>query len=138
MFAALQTQAWAYPTLEALHVLGIALLIGNLVALETRVLARIDTIPVAAMARLSLTLALGGFVLVACSGLLMFATQPAELLANRFFLAKMSLLVLAGGNALWFHARGSLRRLDALAKAQLLLSTALWVAIVFCGRWIAY
>jgi len=138
MFDALQSSAWAYPTLEALHVLGIALLVGNLVALEVRVFGGAAAVPVAPLARLSLTIALLGFVLAASSGLLMFGTRPGELLANRYFLSKMALLALAGANALWFHGRASLRRLDTLARAQMLLSTALWVAAVFCGRWIAY
>jgi hypothetical protein len=38
------------------------------------------------------------------------------LLANRAFLIKMGLLLAAGCNAGWFHARGSLRKLDALAR----------------------
>ena len=138
MFSALQSSVWAYPALESLHVLGIALLVGNLVALEVRVFGGAAAVPVAALARLSLTIALLGFVLAATTGLLMFSTRPGELLANRYFLTKMVLLALAGANALWFHARGSLRRLDTLARAQMLLSTALWVAAVFCGRWIAY
>lgn len=138
MFAVLQSTAWAYPALEALHVLGIALLLGNLVALEMRVFGRAEAIPVQPFAKLSLTIALAGFALAACSGLLMFATQPGELLANRYFLVKMGLLAAAGCNALFFHLRGSLRHLDGLARAQMLLSTGIWVAVVFCGRWIAY
>jgi hypothetical protein len=46
--------------------------------------------------------------------------------------------VAAGFNAGWFHLRGSLRKLDAMARVQMLLSTAIWLAVVFCGRWIAY
>ncbi|SFM44586.1 hypothetical protein [Variovorax sp. OV329] len=138
MFAALQSHDWAYPAFEALHVLGIALLLGNLVALEMRVFGRAAAIPVQPFARLSLTLALVGFGMAACTGALMFSTRPGELLANDYFLAKMALLVAAGCNALYFHLRGSLRRLDGLARAQMLLSTAIWVAVVFCGRWIAY
>ena len=76
--------------------------------------------------------------LAAATGLLMFATQPAELLANRSFLWKMGLLAAAGCNAAWFHGRGSLSKLDVIARVQLLMSTALWLAVVFCGRWIAY
>jgi hypothetical protein len=138
MFAKLQSHAWAYPSFEALHVLGIALLLGNLVALEMRVFGRAAEIPVQPFARLSLRIALVGFALAACTGLLMFSTQPAELLANRYFLVKMGLLVAAGCNALFFHWRGSLRRMDGLARALMLLSTAIWIAVVFCGRWIAY
>lgn len=138
MFAALGSHAWAYPALEAAHIVGIALLLGNLVALECRVFGAATALAPVALARLSLSLALAGFALAAASGLLMFATQPGELLANRFFVAKMGLLALAGCNAAWFHARGSLGKLDALARMQMLLSTAIWLAVVVCGRWIGY
>ena len=79
-----------------------------------------------------------GFTLAAATGLLMFATQPAELLSNRAFTLKMILLVAAACNAAWFHARGSLRKLDLPARVQMLLSTAIWLGVLFCGRWIAY
>ncbi len=138
MFAALRAHVWAYPALEVIHIVGIALLLGNLLALELRVFGRAAALPIAALARLSLSIALAGFALAAASGLLMFATQPSELLANRAFLIKMGLLTLTGANAAWFHARGSLRKLDLLARVQMLLSTAVWLGVVFCGRWIAY
>ena len=138
MFEALRSTPWAYPALVAVHIVGIALLVGNLVALEARVFGRAAVLPVDGLARLSLTIALAGFGLAAASGSLMFATQPADLLANRAFQLKMALLLLAGCNALWFHGRRSLAKLDLLARVQMLSSTAIWVAVVFCGRWIAY
>ena len=129
---------WAYPALESLHLLGVALLIGNLVALEMRVWGRARELPVAALARLSLSLALTGFALAAVTGALMFASQPGDLLANRVFTAKMALLLLAGANAAGFHARDGLRRLDRWARVQTALSLGLWIAVMICGRWIAY
>ncbi|MFN7154878.1 MAG: hypothetical protein ACK4OE_14430 [Acidovorax sp.] len=138
MFTALRTHVWAYPALEVVHIVGIALLLGNLVLLELRVFGRGAALPVKDLARLSLSVALCGFGLVAASGLLMFASQPAELLSNRIFTLKMLLLILAGCNAAWFHGRGSLARLDGLARAQMLASTVVWLAVVVCGRWIAY
>lgn len=138
MFADLKTHVWAYPALEVVHIVGIALLLGNLVLLELRVFGRGAALPVRDLARLSLSVALCGFGLAAASGLLMFATQPAELLSNRIFTLKMLLLMLAGCNAAWFHGRGSLARLDGLARAQMLASTVVWLAVVVCGRWIAY
>ena len=138
MFTFLKTNPWAYPTLEVVHIVGIALLLGNLIALEVRVFGRAAALPVPALARLSLTLALAGFSLAAASGLLMFATQPDELLGNRAFVVKMGLLALAGVNAAAFHLRGSLRKLDSAARLQMLVSTGLWLAVVVCGRWIAY
>lgn len=138
MFASLKSHAWAYPALEIFHILGIALLIGNLVLLELRVFGKGATLPVKDLARLGLGLVAMGFCMAAASGLLMFATQPEELLANRAFTLKMLLLTCAACNAAWFHGRGSLDKLDAMAKAQMVVSTLLWVAIVSCGRWIAY
>ena len=134
----LQTHPWAYPALEVVHIFGIALLLGNLVLLELRVFGRGAALPVAELARMSLTVAACGFALVVTSGLLMFSSQTQELLANRAFTLKMLLILLAGGNALAFHLRGSLQRLDTTARALMLVSTVLWLAVLTCGRWIAY
>ncbi len=129
---------WAYPALEVAHLLGIALLLGNLVTLELRAFGRGSALPLQDMARLSLGIALAGFGLAGATGLAMFATQPQELLANRAFTLKMTLLMLAGCNAAAFHARGGVGTLDAVARAQLVLSSVLWIAVLACGRWIAY
>lgn len=129
---------FAYPALEVVHIAGIALLLGNLVLFELRVWGAGSELPVPALARLALGLAVLGFSMAAASGLLMFASQPLELLANRAFLIKMGLLMLAGSNAAWFHARGSLTRMDRTARMLTLLSSGLWLAVIICGRWIAY
>jgi hypothetical protein len=68
----------------------------------------------------------------------MFASQPADLIANRAFVVKIGLVMLAGLNAAAFHARGGLRRLDAFARAQTIVSLGLWLTAMICGRWIAY
>lgn len=129
---------YAYPALEVLHITGIALLLGSLVLLELRVWGLGRELPLRPLARLSLAVTLTGFGLVAASGLLMFAAQPAELLSNRAFVLKLGLVLLAGLNAAAFHARDGLARADALARAQTVLSTGLWLVAIACGRWIAY
>lgn len=138
MFAALKSHLWAYPALEVVHIVGIGVLLGNLILLELRVFGMGPALPVRDLARLSLGLALAGFTLAAASGLLMFASQPAELLANRAFTLKMLLLLAAACNAAWFHGRGSLGKLDGWARVQMAISTVIWLAVVACGRWIAY
>ena len=135
---ALSAHAWAYPALEVAHIVGIALLLGNLVLLELRVWGVAGELPVRALARAALGLAVAGFALVVASGLTMFAANPRELLANRAFLLKMVLVGLAGLNAAVFHARGGFGRLDGLARAQTVLSLGLWLTVIICGRWIAY
>ena len=136
--AALQTHPWAFPALEAIHIAGIAVLVGNLVLFEARLLGLGSTIAIRPLARLALPLAVAGFVLAAASGLLMFATQPADLLPNPAFRLKMLLILVAGANAVWFHARGSLDRADVPGRLLAGGSLLLWLAVLACGRAIAY
>lgn len=134
----IQSNPYAYPLLEVLHIVGIALLVGNLVLVELRVWRPASTLPLRPLARSALPLALGGFALVAASGLAMFAGNPGDLLANRSFVLKMALVFAAGVNAALFHARDGLWRMDAIARAQTVLSLGLWLGVIICGRWIAY
>jgi hypothetical protein len=138
MFGWIVSHPYAYPALEVLHIVGIALLFGNLVLFELRVWGFGPELPVLPLAKLALNLSLLGFGLIGASGLLMFAGQPAELLASRSFVIKMGLVMLAGLNAAWFHARGSLQLLDQQARLLTVVSMGLWLAVIICGRWIAY
>jgi hypothetical protein len=138
MFTWIVASPWAFPALEVVHIVGIALLLGNLVLVELRVWGAGAALDLQALGRLALTLALAGFGLIVASGALMFAGQPQELLANRAFTVKIALVMLAGCNAAIFHARGGLARLDRTAKAQTLLSLGLWIGAIIAGRTIAY
>ena len=138
MFSALAAHPFAYPLLEVLHLLGLALVLGNLVLIELRVFGLGSALQARELARLSLGLVAVGFVFLGLSGLLMFATQAQELLASRTFAVKMALMSLALCNAAWFHARGSLDKLDGQARLLMVVSSVLWVLVVVAGRWIAY
>ena len=129
---------FAYPLIEAVHLAGIAAMLGSLLLVELRVWGFGAALPARPLARLALPVTLAGFALAATSGLLLFATRPAELLASNTFVFKMTLLMLAGLNAAAFHSRGSLERGDAVARAQTLASLVLWLAVLGAGRWIAY
>ena len=137
-FEGLARSSWAYPALEVVHIVGIALLLGNLVLFELRVWGAALQLPLPELGRLALGLALLGFGLIVLSGLTMFATQAAELLSNRAFVWKLGLVTLAGTNAALFHARGGLAKMDSVARLQTVLSLGLWLGAIICGRWIAY
>jgi hypothetical protein len=137
-FAWIGTHAFAYPLLEVLHIVGIAMLLGSLLLVELRVWGFGAALPIEPLARLALPLTLAGFALAATTGSLMFASQPGDLIANRVFVVKMGLVMLAGLNAASFHARGGLQCNDLMARAQTLMSVGIWLAVIFCGRWIAY
>ena len=81
-FRALAEHPWAWPALEAVHIAGIALLVGSLVLLELRVWGAAPELPVVALARLALAVTAVGFALVLLTGLAMFSARPLELLAN--------------------------------------------------------
>ncbi|MDP9972865.1 hypothetical protein J2W39_004108 [Variovorax paradoxus] len=138
MLAGLVSHPWAYPALETVHIVGIALLFGGLLVFELRVLGLGRELPQRQLARLTLLPALVGFGLCAATGLTMFSTQPGELLANSAFRIKLLLIGLAGANAIWFHLRGGLAATGAMSRAQCLLSLGFWLAVIICGRWIAY
>ncbi len=138
MFDWIVSDPYAYPVLEVLHIVGIALLVGNLVLFELRVWGFGVQLPVQPLADLALRLSVAGFALILLSGLTMFAGQPRELMDNPAFALKMVLVMCAGVNAAAFHARGGVQRLDRSARAQTVLSMGLWLAVIICGRWIAY
>ena len=130
--------AWVYPILEIIHIIGIALLLVNLIVFEARVLGAGKTLDLTAPARWALSLAVLGFLLAAMSCLTMFATQALELLGNPAFEWKMLLLAIVGGNTAWYLARGSLKRNNTIARVQVIASVFVWIAVLSCGRLIAY
>ena len=99
MFAWIVAHPWAYPALEVVHIVGIALLLGNLVLFELRVWGCGPRAAAGRAGAAGAACRAGRLRLMAASGLLMFAGQPAELLANRAFVIKMGLVLLAGLNA---------------------------------------
>lgn len=134
----LRGSLWAYPALEVAHIAAIGMLFGALVVLELRIFGFGADIAVRTLARLALPVALTGFGAAALSGLMMFAADPADLLLNPAFRFKLLLLVLAGLNAVSFHVRSGLDRMDLPARTQAAFSLLVWVGVIVCGRAIAY
>ena len=141
---ALREHPWLYPIVETLHILGFAVLVGAVAMFDLRVLGFGRQLPVKALARHLLPWSAGSMLLVVPTGLLLFIADPVALLANRVFLLKLGLILVAGINALAFHA-GPYRHADAwtghgppVAVLQAVLSLALWIAVITAGRLIAY
>ncbi len=141
---ALREGAWLYPAVETLHIIGFTVLVGAVAMFDLRVLGFGRQLPVRALARHLLPWSAGSMLLVVPTGLLLFVADPLALLANRVFLLKLGLMVLAGLNALAFHA-GPYRQADAWperapprAMLHALFSLALWFGVIACGRLLAY
>jgi hypothetical protein len=129
-----------FPTIEALHIIGFAVLVGSVVVYDLRALGLGRAISAQALAKLALPISLASLLVVLPTGFLMFIGAASDLIANRAFVWKMGLLLVAGTNAGLYHmlyreANGEPWR---LAKVQAGASILLWCAIITCGRWIAY
>jgi hypothetical protein len=143
---AMRESLWLYPSVEIVHILGFVTLVGAVAMFDLRVLGVSKAIPVRALARHLLPWSLGALVLIVPSGLMMFTAHAGDFLGNRAFQLKMALLLAAGINAAIFHT-GPYRSVDAWstgvaaprgARAAAALSLALWIAIISCGRLLAY
>jgi len=134
----LREHAFAYPTLETIHIIGIALLFGSLWIVDLGILGRMRDLDVRLLARRVLPWTVVGFLTAAASGLTMFATNVGDLIANPAFVLKMGLVFAAGTNAGLMHARGPIDGASRLTRWQAVLSILIWVAAIACGRWIAY
>ncbi|HWM85192.1 MAG TPA: hypothetical protein VNO33_05125 [Kofleriaceae bacterium] len=128
---ALRESAWLYPAIEALHILGLALVVGAAIAFDLRLLGLGRALPLepaeAFLPRLSLV---AFFSLSLPTGALLFVTQARALAANPVFWAKLGLLAMAAANA-WLFRRG-VRRQAAI------VSLIAWIGVLFCGRFLAY
>src|SRR5687767_6095513 len=90
---ALRESTLAFPLVNALHIIGIALLFGSIVALDLRLLGwRRDAGTPEALTRLLVPVAIGGLILAIPAGLLMFATDARAYADSPLFQAKMAIV----------------------------------------------
>ena len=136
---------WTFPTFQAVHLIGLTLLVGVIAVIDLRVLGFAKGLPLAALHRL-IPWALFGFAINVLTGCGFFAAEPYSFAAVPAFRFKMLLLALAGLNALWFwisvypHVEewGPGDSTPVLAKSLSLISLCLWVSVIFAGRFIAF
>lgn len=143
---AMRSGLWTYPIVEILHIVGFVVLVGSVAMFDLRLLGLGKSLPVHALARHLLRWSVLSLLLVIPAGLLMFSAHPSDFLGNPVFLLKLGLIALAGLNALLFHVRvypaveawNLNAEPPAAAKLHALLSLVLWVAVISCGRLLAY
>ncbi|TFH84908.1 hypothetical protein EQG41_19880 [Billgrantia azerbaijanica] len=130
---------WGYAAVNALHVLGIALLVGAITALDLRLLGWRRQLPLAPLARLLQPVAMGGLCLALPAGGLLFLADPTDYAAMPLFWLKLSLIALALANALALNLGAGLTRAPPrrLAAAGA-VSLGLWLAVLACGRLLAF
>jgi len=143
---AMRSSLWLYPIVEIVHIIGFVILVGAVAMFDLRVLGFSRHLPVPQLGQHLLRWAVASLALIIPAGLMMFSAHPHDFVNNRVFQLKLALIAAAGINAAIFHAFafrsvaawGEDVSAPALAKGQAVVSLAIWIAVISCGRLLAY
>jgi hypothetical protein len=146
LIGALRSSHWVYPIVNAGHVVGLALLFGAIVPLDLRLIGFWQRVPIGAMARMLLPVAIAGLSLAVLTGALLFSVSAVKYAGMTVFQAKLLLILAALANALLLHrARAwavhqgtELQGTTPRLRLAGVLSIGCWLAAIFAGRMIGY
>ena len=137
--------AWAFPSFEIIHFMGLCILFGSLLVIDLRLLGVARFIPMGP-AMSYVPISIGGFVLCLITGIGFFCADPFRYWPNIAFRVKMILIILAGINALYFQfvehnkVRGLAEGTDTENSTKFIAvaSLVLWAGVIIGGRMIPY
>lgn len=144
---ALHESRYAYSYIESVHVLTLCLFLGTAVLLDLRLMGiAMRRTPVSEFLRRVMPWTLAGFVVMVISGGILFYAIPVRTYHSIWWRGKMLMLVLAGLNAWYFHARAQRKIAEwdsnpippRRVRAAGCVSLILWAGIAVAGRMIAY
>ena len=109
---------WVWPLCETLHFIGLAVMLGAIGLFDLRVLGVGRDLPLAELHRY-LRWGIAAFIVNALTGVVFFATFPAQYVYNAAFQLKFVALLLLGLNVAVFYAFAwpRLRKLEASMAA---------------------
>src|SRR4051812_17170184 len=137
------TYRWAWPTLETIHFIGLALLFGVLLLVNCRVLGIIRRLSFASVHRL-LPWAVAGFGANVVTGTLFFVATPQQYTQNVAFQLKIALMLIACVGVLYLTIADAPWQLGAddeapvHAKVVAASSMVLWIVVIYCGRMLPF
>ncbi|RYI26239.1 MAG: hypothetical protein EON48_06600 [Acetobacteraceae bacterium] len=132
--------------LEGTHLITVGLFFGTIMMVDLRVLGLMfKQTPVSKISDKTLPLTVVAFATLVVTGLLLFFAKPEEYYHNLNFRLKMVFILLAMINIAVFHTRVQKNQAEwdlgpapAAAKLSVAFSLLLWIAVICCGRFIAY
>lgn len=136
---------WGYPIMLALHVVGLAIVVGIFVMRDLRLLGFFQGISYASLKSLQ-NLGWSGFVINATSGVFLFSSQATTFIESTPFLLKISMIFLAAvcaaiiqnkmrDDAVQWDSNG---KVAGSVRVLAMLSILLWTGAIIAGRLIAY
>jgi hypothetical protein len=139
---AIRQSLWAFPAIEAVHLLGLCLLGGSILIVDLRLLGaglagqRIASVSIRARPFL-----LAGVAVMILTGVPLFLSEAVKCYYNTSFWVKMATLPVALGYTFGVRERIARREtLDTSALSRLVGfgSIALWFTVAAAGRWIGF
>ena len=133
---------WTYPTVLALHTIGMAILVGASFVVHLRVLQVAGAIPLSRLRALYRFVWIG-FAINLATGVVLFVTQAADRIADPVFSIKLGSIAAA----LWLGALVKRRAIDpenapqaatGLSRLLAAASLGLWTIAIVAGRLMAY
>ncbi len=128
----------AYPIVNALHIMSIGALLTSVMLMDLRICGAFRALPYAAFIGLLRRMALGAFAGALATGLLLFSVKASIYAAMPVFLAKMTLILLAGVNFFAFMRLRGAGDEPAGGAILAVLSILLWISVLFAGRFIGF
>jgi hypothetical protein len=147
---ALKSASWIVPTLQAAHILMIGVVFVSILMIALKVLGRTRADePLSRVWQRFAPFLWAGLVVMAASGILLVIAEPVREFMTLSFRLKMLLLVFGIASAAMFGRRvraaagnvadsGGEQPASAGVRVAAVATVALWVAIIFLGRAIAY
>jgi len=140
---AIRDSRWLFPVIEAVHLLGLALMGGLVLLVDLRLMGlAMPRKPVAALAREIQPWLIGALSVMLITGLLLYTSEPLKLYYNPAFWMKMSFLTSA--IVYTFTVRRAVLAADETrvgpvwGKLVALVSIALWAGVGVGGRAIGF
>lgn len=143
----IQTTSWIIPTIQIIHILGVAVVFSSAVLVDLRIWRLLERdIPLTQVARRFLPPIWPVLLILLITGSLLIIGEPRRSLLNSTFYLKMALLAVAIMLTAGLQRSISLspdswdkdRRRRLAARFAATASIAVWCGILFAGRWIAY
>jgi len=140
-------QAWVVPTVQTVHILAVATVMGAVVIVHLRVLGIVERRQsIGSLAARFVLPSAAAIVILAITGFLMIAGEPTRAIFRYVFWAKMGLLLtvigltaaLLGGLKASGVTDDAQRPVPLPYQALAILALLIWVAIIVAGRWIGY
>jgi len=143
----LQNAAWFVPTSQSIHIVSLSIVFGSALAINLRLLgvgrsARM----LSETTRTLVPFIYGGLVVLFITGSLQTIAEPTRQFVTPAFWAKMLMIVCVLSLTIWLSrsVAADPQRWNAAdhrpwyGRPAALVSMGLWIAIIYCGRFIGY